>query len=105
MHGKRRFPWPQDLPQLTLHDKSQERLLRITWSDQKPVSASIYSHDRNMGIRLGSLLKAGSGIVTLLRQRHREGSIAIQLHDEDPLMPCLRLDASSHERRGHEVDR
>ena len=48
----------------------------------------------DMGIRLDSLLKAGSGIATLLRQRHRQGSLVIQLHDEDPLIPCLRLDAS-----------
>ena len=48
-----------------------------------------------MGIRLDSLLSAGNGIVTLLRQRHKRGSLAIQLHDEDPLIPCLRLDASS----------
>ena len=87
MHGKRRFPWPHKLPQLTLHEKSQERLLRITWSDQSPVSASIHAHDRNMGIRLDILLKAGIGIATLLRQRHREGSLTIQLHDEDPLIP------------------
>ena len=45
----------------------------------------------NMGIRLDSLLKAGSGIATLLRQRHREGSLAIQLHDEDPLIPVYVL--------------
>ena len=51
--------------------------------------------DQGMGIRLDSLLKAGNGIATLLRQRHRHGSLAIQLHDEDPLLPCLRLDASS----------
>ena len=47
-----------------------------------------------MGIRLDSLLKAGSGIAKLLRLRHAEGSLLIQLHDEDPLIPCLRLDAS-----------
>ena len=48
-------PGPRELPRLTLHDKSQERLLRITWSDQTPVSASIHAHDQNMGIRLDSL--------------------------------------------------
>jgi len=95
MHGKRRFPWPQKLPQLTLHEKSQERLLRITWRDQSTVSASVHAHDRNMGVRLDILLKAGIGIAKLLRQRHHEGSLTIQLHDEDPLIPCLRLDASS----------
>lgn len=50
-----------------------------------------------MGMRLESLLKAGSGIATLLRARHRQGSLVIQLHDEDPLVPCLRLDASSND--------
>ena len=94
MHGKRPFPWPRELPQFTLHKEPKQRSLRFTWSDQTPVSASIHDHDRNMGVRLDSLLKAGSGIATLLRQRHREGSLAIQLHDEDPLIPCLRLDAS-----------
>ena len=48
-----------------------------------------------MGVRLDSLLSAGSGIATLLRKRHHQGSLAIQIHDEDPLVPCLRLDASS----------
>ena len=47
-----------------------------------------------MGIRLESLLKAGSGIATLLRRRHHRGSLAIQLHDEDPDTPCIRFDAS-----------
>ena len=47
-----------------------------------------------MGMRLGSLLKAGFGITTRLRQRHRQGSLVIQLHDKDPQLPCLRLDAS-----------
>ena len=37
-----------------------------------------------MGIRLESLLKAGSGIAALLRRRHRTGCLTIQLHDEDP---------------------
>ena len=44
-----------------------------------------------MGVRLESLLKAGSGIATLLRRRHDQGSLTIQLHDEDPWIPCLRL--------------
>ena len=49
-----------------------------------------------------TVFKAGSGIATLLRQRHREGSLTIQLHDEDPLIPCLRLDASWDERKRYE---
>ena len=95
MHGKRPFPWPQQLPQLTLHDEPEQRFLRITWREKSAVSASINALDRGMGIRLVSLLKAGNGIATLLRSRHRNGSLVIQLHDEDPLIPCLRLDASS----------
>ena len=95
MLGKRPFPWPEQLPQLTLHDASEQRVLRINWCGQALVSASIHALDRGMGIRLDSLLKAGSGIATLLRHRHRQGSLVIQLHDEDPLIPCLRLDASS----------
>ena len=98
MHGKRRFPWPQEMPELTLHEKSKERLLRITWRDQTPVSASIHTHDRNMGVRLDSLLKAGSGIATLLRQRHHEGSLTIQLHDEDPLYVLTRQAMTSTTR-------
>ena len=50
-----------------------------------------------MGIRLETLLRTGSGIATLLRKRYRQGSLLIQLHDEDPMVPCLRLDASIHE--------
>jgi len=95
MHGKRPFPWPQQLPQLTLHGKQEQRFLRITWGKKAPISASIHALDRGMGSRLDSLLRAGSGIATLLHQRHRQGSLVIQLHDEDPLIPCLRLDASS----------
>ena len=95
MHGKRHFPWPQQLPQVTFHEKPEERCLRITWDEHALVSASIHTIDRNMGIRLESLLRAGSGIATLLRQRHSQGSLVIQLHDEDPLIPCLRLDSSS----------
>ena len=97
MHGKRPFPWPQDLPKLTCHTKSQQRYLRITWNEQKPIAASINIRDRSMGIRLDSLLRAGTGIATLLRPRHNQGSLIIQLHDEDPLIPCLRLDSSSRD--------
>ena len=96
MHGKRPFPWPQKLPPLTLHQEQEQeqRILRIAWSLHSPLSASIHAQDQRMGVRLDSLLRAGSGIATLLRRRHPQGSLAIQLHDEDPLYPCLRLDAS-----------
>ena len=97
MHGKRPFPWPAQQPQLSLHEKPEQRYLRLTWSELNPVHASIHVQDQDMGIRLTSLLKAGQGIVTLLRHRHQEGSLAIQLHDEDPLIPCLRFDASSED--------
>lgn len=97
MHGNRPFPWPQQLPELALHDEPEQRVLFISWSEYAPVSASIHAEDRGMGMRLESLLKAGSGIATLLRARHRQGSLVIQLHDEDPLVPCLRLDASSND--------
>ena len=67
---------------------------RINWSEQVPVSASIHTQDRGMGIRLKSLLKVGSGLAALLRRRHRNGSLTIQLHDEDPVsIPCIRFDA------------
>ena len=69
-------------------------MLRVTWREQAPISASIHAQDRDMGLRLESLLKAGSGIATLLRRRHRNGSLTIQLHDEDPNTPCIRFDAS-----------
>ena len=72
MFGKRAFPWPEQLPQLTLHEESEQRVLRINWCGQAPVSASIHAKDRGMGVRLNSLLKAGSGIATLLRHRHRQ---------------------------------
>ena len=97
MHGKRPFPWPQQLPELTLHNLDQQRCLRIIWSERSRVSASVHVLDQGMGIRLDTLLKVGSGIATLLRQRHRQGFLEIQLHDEEPLTPCLRLDASSDE--------
>ena len=93
MHGKRLFHWPQDLPPLSFHDNSEQRVLRIIWCRHGPVSASIHKQDRDMGLRLESLLKAGSGIATFLRQRHRNGSLTIQLHDEAPGIPCIRFDA------------
>ena len=34
MHGKRPFPWPQQLPQLKLHEEPQQPFLRITWNKQ-----------------------------------------------------------------------
>lgn len=95
MLGKRPFPWPEQLPQLTLHEESAQRVLRINWCGHAPMTASICFQDRGMGIRLDSLMRAGSGIATLLRQRHPQGSLDLQLHDEDPLIPCLRLDAAS----------
>ena len=97
MHGKRPFPWPRQLPELFFHKDADQRVLRITWCEQAPVSSCIHVHDRDMGIRLESLIRAGSGIAILLRQRHKQGSLTIQLHDEDPMIPCLRLDASEND--------
>ena len=97
MHGKRLFPWPQKLPRLTLHEEPEEHVLRMSWDEQNPISASVHAQDQGMGPRLHSLLSAGSGIATLLRNRIPQGCLVIQLHDEDPLIPCLRLDASSHD--------
>ena len=70
------------------------RVIRISWCDKANLSIH-FAQDRCLGIRLESLLGAGNGIATLLRNRHRRGSLVIQLHDEDPLIPCLRLDAST----------
>ena len=67
---------------------------RINWKDGSSLSFDP-EQDRAMGVRLDSLLKAGTGISTLLRKRHHSGSLVMQLHDEDPLIPCLRLDASN----------
>ena len=83
------------IPQLTLHEEPEQRVLRINWRGQAPALASIHNQDRAMGVRLDSLLKAGTGICTLLRKRHHSGSLVMQLHDEDPLIPCIRLDASN----------
>ena len=47
-----------------------------------------------MGGRLESLLKTGKGIATILRKQNRNGSLTLQLHDEDPGIPCIRFDAS-----------
>ena len=46
-----------------------------------------------MGLRLETLLRVGSGIAALLRRRHHSGSLTIQLHDEEPSIPCIRFDA------------
>lgn len=97
MHGNRPFPWPQDLPPLAFHDMPEHRVLRITWCEQATISASVRPQDRFMGIRLESLIRAGIGIATLLRRRHDHGSLTVQLHDEDPQIPCLRLDASRND--------
>ena len=59
------FPWPQHLPPLTFDEKQEQRVLRINWYEQAPVSASIHTQDRAMGVRLESLIRAGSGIATL----------------------------------------
>ena len=93
MHGKRPFPWPEHLPPLSFHEEPEQRVLRITWCKQVPVSASIHTQDRRMGLRLETLLRVGSGIAALLRRRHHSGSLTIQLHDEEPSIPCIRFDA------------
>ena len=97
MLGKRPFPWPQKLPELTHHKEPEKRILLINWSEKNGFSASIHASDQCMNIRLDTLLKAGIGMASLLRKRHRQGSLRIQLHDEDPLIPCIRLDASSND--------
>ena len=57
MYGKR--PLNQKIPQLTLHEEPEQRVLRINWEDGSS-SASIHNQDRAMGVRLDSLLKAGT---------------------------------------------
>ena len=95
MHGKSAFPWPRKLPKLRLHN--QPHVLSVHWSDQAPITAFVHPGDTGMGQRLQILLQVSGGMATMLRQRHRQGSLAIQLHDEDPQIPCLRIDASSHD--------
>lgn len=95
MHGKRPFPWPMKLPQLRLLEQPQPRVITVHWSDRAPITAVMHAGDQGMGIRLEILLQVAAGMAKLLNRRHRQGSLSIQLHDEDPLIPCLRLDASS----------
>ena len=95
MHGKRHFPWPRKLPQIRIYKQPQLHVLSVHWSEQTPITAVVQAEDQGMGRRLQSLLEVGSGMASLLSRRHRQGYLAIQLHDEDPLIPCLRLDASS----------
>ena len=61
----------------------------------KPLTASIHYLDRDMGILWDVLAQSGSGIAALLGQPR--GSLAIQLNDEDRLVPYLHLDASTNE--------
>ena len=42
MHGKRAFPWPRQLPELTLQRDLWQRFLRMSWGEQEPASASIH---------------------------------------------------------------
>ena len=97
MNGKSLFPWPRKLPQLRLDQQLEPRVLSVHWSDQTPITAIVHAQDEVMGLRLQSLLQVSGGLATLLSRRHRQGSLTIQLHDEDPLIPCLRLDASSND--------
>ena len=99
MHGKQPFPWPRKLPQVRFHQQDQPRVLRVHWSDDGPIEAVIHADDRGMGRRLHSLLKVGGGMAALMRRRKGNGSLAIQIHDEDPLIPCLRIDASVDDSR------
>ena len=78
MHGKRLFPWPQQIPKLTLHNVSEHRVLHLTWCEGSPISASLHALDRSMGIRLDSLLSAGEDRHTLA-STPQKGSLAIQL--------------------------
>ena len=95
MHGKR--PFLAEHYCRSFHEES-ERCLRITWCKQVPVSARPYQ-DRRMGLRLETLLRVGSGIAALLRRRHHSGSLTIQLHDEEPSIPCIRFDACVDDRK------
>ena len=64
MYVKRPFPWNLEIPQLTLQEETEKRVLRIKWEGRAPALASIHEQDRAMGVRLDSLLKAGTGICT-----------------------------------------
>ena len=89
------LPLAAKLPQLTLHGDPEQRILKMHWSEQNTDLSSVVCRRSEYGRRRQSLLEAGSGIAMLLGQRHSQGSLAIQLHDEDPLIPCLRLDSSN----------
>ena len=92
MHGKRPFPKPQQLPELSFTKKQSS-----SFSASPGVGRSkpqLQSISRLVAWAFGwGLLEVGSGIAVLLRRQHHNGSLTMQLHDEEPGIPCTRFDA------------
>lgn len=67
--------------------------LQVHWRHGEPPRLVVPPLALRMGGRLHPLLQVGVMASSLLRRRQPEGSLLIQLHDEDPGPGSLRMDA------------
>ena len=99
MHRRWRQPLPAEnhCQRLKLETSGTERVLRVLPRKDQTALAVIHRDDAAMKTRLNALLKVAARVVKLFGKRWPEAGLALQLHDEDPQIPCLRMDADIYD--------
>ncbi len=75
-------------------------LIEITLAQYQKPKLSLPIHGAEIPNRINPLLRVGQLAVNKLSKEERTGLIAIQVHDEDPGLPCLRFDAPINDHLG-----
>ena len=87
------FPSPVNRGVLELHSTASEPWLDVKIVHAGHSIASIRKVDLKLGQRLEVQLRMAQQMAYLLAPRFSGQHIRIQLHDEDPGVSCLRIDA------------
>ena len=95
MAGKWLQPFPGQSASgvLELHSTASEPLLDVEIVNANHCIARVRPVDLKLGKRLEIQLRLAQQMACLLAPRFRGQNIKLQLHDEDPGVDCLRIDA------------
>ena len=87
------FPRTSDLGELELHSTADEPWLDVEIVGEGRSVARVRKVDLKLGQRLEVQLRMAQAMARLLAPRFCGQHLKIQLHDEDPGVGCLRMDA------------
>ena len=87
------FPWSNHQGQIELSTSGKSPWLEVEIAEQHKSLARVRAQDLALGKRLEVQLKLAHQMANLLAPRFTGETIRMQLHDEDPGVGCLRMDA------------